>query len=288
MAIRVPFKMRNTNTGDYDAGLNLSAAGVIKVSKWGAEFANALGGYTDVGGGTYYYTPDATEETAPWILVRVVLSGYDVVEQREDVGTTVAEAVTALEAYIDAAVTTIDGHTDTATAAVTTAVNAHTDSATSALATSTDVSVIEAAIGAIPTNPLLTDDARLDHLDVDVSSRLAPTTPGRTLNVSAGGAADADVQSIIDDAISAGSLSAAAATKIIDALYAYVEESGTAFPNAETFAQRRRIEFSILALKAPADLFSSPYEFRDGADSKDRAAYDMVDGVRTPTALDGT
>lgn len=34
---------------------------------------------------------------------------------------------------------------------------------------------VDSALGAIPTNPLLDDDARLDHLDADISSRAAPS-----------------------------------------------------------------------------------------------------------------
>lgn len=47
----------------------------------------------------------------------------------------------------------------------------------------------DAHVLAIPTTPVLADDARIAHLDVDLSTRLAPTVAGRTLNIAAGGQA---------------------------------------------------------------------------------------------------
>ncbi len=56
----------------------------------------------------------------------------------------------------------------------------------------TDIEAIQTGVAAIPTNPLLTTDARLNHLDADVTSRLAPTVAARTLDVTATGAAGLD------------------------------------------------------------------------------------------------
>lgn len=74
------------------------------------------------------------------------------------------------------------------------------------------------------------------------------------------------------------------------AIHYAVMEAG-AMAGARTFRERERISFSIACGKAPADLNASPYYFRDnpgGTDTKDRAAFTMVNGVRTPTNLDGT
>lgn len=72
-------------------------------------------------------------------------------------------------------------------------------------------------------------------------------------------------------------------------LFATTVESG-AMSGAQTFIQQFRIMFAILAGKAPSDLNASPYYFRNnpgGTDTKDRAAFTMSGGVRTPTDLDG-
>ena len=66
----------------------------------------------------------------------------------------------------------------------------------------TDLTAIVSAIEAIPTNPLLTDDDRLDHIDVDISSRLAATdyTPGGGGSVSGSGAIAYDYYIYQDEA----------------------------------------------------------------------------------------
>lgn len=74
-----------------------------------------------------------------------------------------------------------------------------------------------------------------------------------------------------------------------DALLSRVIEAGAA-ATVRTVKQRLNVMFAVLAGKAPSDLNASPYYFRNnpgGSDTKDRAAFTMVAGVRTPTTLDG-
>lgn len=78
--------------------------------------------------------------------------------------------------------------------------------------------------------------------------------------------------------------------QIVDVIGGATVMEANAHAKARTFAQRERINFSIIAGYAPSDLFASPYFFRNnpgGVDTKDRAAYTMVNGVRTPTDFDG-
>lgn len=69
------------------------------------------------------------------------------------------------------------------------------------------------------------------RLDVAVSSRLAPTTPGRTLTVSAGGAGDAQVKGIDADAITGSAMAATAIDEIVQQVWAHslgAEDAGQA------------------------------------------------------------
>lgn len=78
--------------------------------------------------------------------------------------------------------------------------------------------------------------------------------------------------------------------RIIDIIRPNTVMEANAHAKARTFVQRERIAFSALVGDAPEDLEASPYYFRDrpGATStKDRAAFTMVNGVRTATDLDG-
>lgn len=97
MAIRIPFELRDDD-GVLQAGIDLSAAGVVQISQNGAAFANRVGAApTSIGGGAYYYALDATEENAPWVLLKVVKTGYQTVLQREDVSIIdIADALTRL------------------------------------------------------------------------------------------------------------------------------------------------------------------------------------------------
>ncbi len=130
--VAIYFTMRNIETGELDAGLDLSAAGVAKVSADGDNFVNIVGDApTSVGRGLYYYIVDASELPAGdgSVFLSVVLADYGPVMEQERIGTSVSAAVIAINAAtvnalnqitaaISAAIVTIDSNTDSEVAAV--------------------------------------------------------------------------------------------------------------------------------------------------------------------------
>lgn len=175
---------------------------------------------------------------------------------------------------LDAAISTRAAASALATAqAAITAIKANTDNLPSDPADESLIisatNAIMTAVGLIPTTPALAADLTTLQGDVtDLSSRLPAALDG--------------------DGNIVASLSTDGVTAIADAVMYYLQEAAPA--GATTFIQRQRIIWSILASIARGLAISTAGSeaFRDGADSKDRATFELLpDGTRTPGTFDG-
>jgi hypothetical protein len=121
--IRVYFSLVDKTTGAYTSGIDLSAAGVVQVSKNGDAYANGLGAApTDIGGGDYYYELDASEvDTPPTVIVKVVKNGYAEIHAEKDIGSpaqvsdvtaATTNAISTILSAIGAAQLAIEDHVD--------------------------------------------------------------------------------------------------------------------------------------------------------------------------------
>jgi hypothetical protein len=143
---------------------------------------------------------------------------------------------------------------------------------------------ILSAVAAIPTNPLLTSDGRLNHLDADISSRLAPSVGGRTLDVNAGHQAGIDWGNVGNQASAVTlssttinqitSLAGGALTAIANAIL------GATFESTLTVAHGLQAIFSSVASKVSGLSTNSP-KFRDFADTKNRISGTTTSDGRT-------
>ncbi len=146
----------------------------------------------------------------------------------------------------------------------------------------TATTAIMTALGAIPTTPALAADLATLQGDVtDISGRIPAALDGN-------GSIQAALTGLPDGIITSDSFADSAASKVVDAINAFVEEAAPA--GATTHLQRKRIMWSILSgiARGLAINVSGSEGFRDGADSKDRATFDLLpDGTRTPGTFDG-
>lgn len=102
--IRIYFSLIDTS-GVYQPGIDLSASGVVQLSKDGASYANRVGSApTSIGAGDYYYELDATEVGVDTVLLKVVKTGYAEVHTEKDMdvaqGSDVTNAVTTINATV--------------------------------------------------------------------------------------------------------------------------------------------------------------------------------------------
>ena len=162
-----------TNSTDSISGLT-GATVTPLISQNGGAFASPAGTVTEIGNGWYYIAFTAVDTgTLGDLILHCTAPGADPTD-------TIHQVVVDLPG---ASVASVTGSVGSVTAAVTIAagsVQAIWNALTSALTTAGSigqllVTNINAAIGSIPTNPLLTNDARLNNLDTTVSSRLAST-----------------------------------------------------------------------------------------------------------------
>lgn len=159
-----------------------------------------------------------------------------------------------------------------------------TDSA-SRIASQADISTLalEASVGAIPTNPLLTTDSRIDALALEASVQAIPVNPltstdSRLDNLDASISSRA-TQLSVDAVATQASIDALNDISTSDILNATIE-------GAETLVQAIRLMRS--ALLGVGAVSGDSYTFRDAGNTKNRITATVDEnGNRTSVTVDG-
>ncbi len=155
--------------------IDLSAAGVTKVSKNGGAMANRAGAapaFVTASQNSYVYTCDASEvDTDGFVLLQINKAGYKVVVERENIGDpATATGITDAQATIIAAVIAAFNSTSSAISSMGSTVDSHTDAVAAPLTTA--LTAIQACTDRLEAH--LTN-TRIGYLDNLVGGGLAPT-----------------------------------------------------------------------------------------------------------------